>query len=98
SIPMYAFAIVIWTFGEIAGAPVTPSILADLAPPELRGSYQGAFQMTWGAGSFLAPVIGSYVLAVAGEKGLWGGCMLVGFTAAAGFLVTPLRGYSTTGR
>ncbi len=91
SIPMYAASIVIWTFGEIAAAPVTPSVVADLAPPELRGSYQGAFQMTWGAGSFLAPVIGSYVLSVAGESGLWAGCTLIGFIAAAGFLVTPLR-------
>ena len=85
SLPIYACAIVVWTLGEIGMAPVTPSVIADLAPPELRGSYQGAFQMTWGLGSFLAPLIGAFILGHAGASGLWAGCFLAGCVAAVGF-------------
>jgi MFS family permease len=76
-------AVAVWTMGEILGATVNPSVVADLAPPHLRGSYQGAFAMSWGLASCLAPAIGGWVLGQFGGPTLWGGCLLVGLLAAA---------------
>jgi MFS family permease len=69
--------------GEILGATMSPSVVADLAPPHLRGSYQGAFSMGWGLASCLAPALGGWVLGNLGGQALWGGCMLIGLLAGA---------------
>ena len=76
-------AVAVWTVGEILGAAVSPSVVADLAPPELRGSYQGAFHMSWGLASCVAPAVGAWVLDHHGGALLWGGCLLLGLLAAA---------------
>jgi MFS family permease len=86
SVPIYAASIAVWTLGEIVNAPITPAVVADLAPPELRGSYQGAFQITFGAASFVGPALGSLVLGRWGSGVLWGGTLVVGLAAAAGFV------------
>ena len=84
---VYALAITVWTIGEILMAPLTPAIVADLSPPLLRGSYQGAFQISFGAASAIAPLIGGFVLEHFGSSVLWGGCAVAGAVSAAGFLV-----------
>jgi MFS family permease len=86
-IPLYVLSIAIWTLGEIAMAPVGPAVVAQLAPPALRGSYQGAYQLTWGASSFLAPALGSLVMGRFGSGALWGACVVAGVVAALGFMV-----------
>lgn len=75
-------AVAVWTLGEILAAAVSPSVVADLAPPELRGSYQGAFHMSWGLASCVAPAVGASVLGHHGGSMLWGGCLLMGLLAA----------------
>jgi MFS family permease len=92
SIPIYITAVLLFTFGEIANAPVTPSVVADMAPTAHRGAYQGAYQFSWGGGTFLAPFLGSYVMGAFGAGVLWTSCAFVGLLAAAGFvIVTPAR-------
>jgi MFS family permease len=86
--PLYALTIAIWTAGEIVLSPVAPAVVADLAPPPLRGSYQGVYQMAWGASAFVGPVLGSLVLGRAGGEALWLGCLLVGVLTAAGHLAS----------
>ena len=86
SVPLYVVSIAVWTLGEIATAPVGPAVVADLAPPSLRASYQGAYQLTWGGGNFLAPAVGALVMGRFGATTLWSGCFVVGAVAAAGML------------
>jgi MFS family permease len=78
----YATATFVFTLGEIAFATVIPSLLADLAPTHHRGSYQGAFQLIWGLAGMAAPAFGSLVLAEAGARALWIGCLAIGAGAA----------------
>ncbi len=78
----YAVATVIFTLGEIGFSIATPPLIARLAPPERRGAYQGTNQLTWGVASFLAPVVGSAVLAHAGSRVLWLGCLVAGLGGA----------------
>ncbi|WP_224363834.1 MDR family MFS transporter [Hyalangium versicolor] len=81
TVPLAMFAVSIWTLGEILGATMSASVVADLAPVHLRGSYQGAFSMSWGLASCLSPMVGSWVLSRFGGATLWGACLLVGLLA-----------------
>jgi MFS family permease len=83
TVPLAMLAVGVWTLGEILGATVSPALVADLAPAELRGSYQGAFSMAWGLASCLAPALGGWVLERHGGASLWGGCLLLGLLAGA---------------
>ena len=85
--PMYAVSIVVWTLGEIAMAPVTPAIVASFAPPELRGSYQGAMQIAFGGALLTAPIVGTAILGAYGGATLWGACLVVGVLTALAFVV-----------
>ena len=90
--PGYAVGIAVWTLGEIAFIPIGPTVVADLAPPELRGSYQGVYQIAFGAAAMVAPMLGAFVLGRAGSYGLWGGCLGLGLiTAALHLAVAPAR-------
>ncbi len=82
----YAASIAVWTFGEMMLLPITPGIVADLAPAELRGTYQGVYQMSWGAAFCLAPAIGALVLGAFGSRTLWLGCLVLGALVAVGQL------------
>jgi MFS family permease len=80
----YVAAIAVWTFGEIVMTPVVPVIISDRAPPTLRGSYQGAQQMAFGASMLFAPIVGTFTLAHYGANALWGGCAVIGVVSAVG--------------
>ncbi|WP_375770471.1 MFS transporter [Archangium gephyra] len=77
-----ALAVVVWTLGEIAQAPVGSAVVADLAPAEQRGTYQGAYYMLWALSSGIAPTVGSWVMGRYGAQALWGSCLAVGVFAA----------------
>jgi MFS family permease len=69
------------------------ALVADLAPTDLRGRYQGAFAIAFTGAFASAPPVGGYALAHAGAYWLWIGCLVTGLAVAAGFLmlrrVTP---------
>jgi MFS family permease len=67
----YAMSIVVWTLGEIVLSPISSALVADLAPPHLRGRYQGAFWTIIGLSSLFGPTLA-----------LWWGCFAGGIVAA----------------
>jgi MFS family permease len=85
SAPEYALSITIWTLGEILFAPAATSLVADLAPPHLRGRYQGGFAMAFTGAFGAAPAVGGYIIAHAGTRWLWIACLTTGVAVAAGF-------------
>lgn len=92
SAPLYAAAVAVWTLGEILFAPVSTSVVAELAPLDLRGRYQGAFAMSFGLAVFAAPALGAFVLERFGSVSLWAGCFVLGLViAAANLALGPAR-------
>jgi MFS family permease len=83
----YALAIALWTLGEIALLPTSSSVVADLAPSALRGSYQGIYSMSWGLASCAGPVLGGAVLASHGGVSLWFGCFVLMLAVSSGHLL-----------
>lgn len=84
--PGYAAAIVVWTLAEIAILPTSSAVVADLAPADLRGRYQGLYSMAWGLASSLGPLVGGLVLAGPGARALWSACFAVMALVALGHL------------
>lgn len=78
----HAVAVTVWTLGEIASAPVVSAVAARLAPPDLRGRYQGMVAGAFAVASMVAPVLGGAVLDRWGAA-VWVGCVLVGVVSAA---------------
>jgi MFS family permease len=90
NLPELAFAVLVWTLGEIVYAPVASAYVADIAPEHLRGRYQGAWGLTWGLGFVLAPALGAAIYAWS-PNGLWLTCGLLGVLAALLLLETRSR-------
>jgi predicted MFS family arabinose efflux permease len=82
----WALATAVWSLGEIATMPVAAALVADLAPPDLRGRYNGLYALAFGAGQTLAPLAGGTVLAAAGRGALFVGCLAACLLVAAGHL------------
>ena len=82
----YALSVAIWTLGEIGGATVAPAVVADLAPVDKRGLYQGVFGAAWGLAFLTGPVLGGWIYQEFGPTVLWTACLISGGALAAGFL------------
>jgi MFS family permease len=82
----FAVGVVVWTFGEIATVPVLSTFVAAVAPPDLRGSYQGVFGMSWSGATLAAPAVGAAVYGAFGPDALWAACFGAGASAAVGYL------------
>jgi MFS family permease len=74
----YVLTVIVWTLGEIIASAVAPALIADLAPIELRGLYQGIFGSAWGLSFFIGPVLGGWVYEHMGATALWLGCFILG--------------------
>jgi MFS family permease len=85
-VPIYVLGVALWTVGEVVGFPVANAVVADMAPADLRGRYQGAFSMTWGIAFALAPLVGGEVLGRFGGPVLWTGCLVTGVAVSVGHL------------
>ncbi|MBK6518932.1 MAG: MFS transporter [Polyangiaceae bacterium] len=79
----YTVAIATFTLGEVLMAPVNPTVVASLAPPSLRATYQGAYLLSYSIASAASPVVGGALLSSVGGPVLWGGCFVLGLVGAA---------------
>ena len=89
---VYLLAAVLWTTGEIGVSSSSPALVADFAPPDRRGAYQGMYQLAWAVAFSVAPTLGSLVLVRLGAPALWLGCLAVCLAAAALHLKSTARG------
>ena len=78
TLPLFVVSVIIWTLGEIAGTSVSPTIIADLSPVDLRGLYQGIFGAAWGLAYFVGPLAGGWVYEHLGSNTLWTACLVIG--------------------
>jgi len=88
---LYGLGVVVWTVGEICLLPTANAVVADIAIPEMRGRYQGAYGLSFGLAGFGAPLVGTAVLQRYGGAALWLGCLVAGLLVAAGHVALAPR-------
>ena len=72
ALPVVALVIAVFVIGEMLWVPTSQSIIAALAPADLRGAYMGAFGSTAAIGFALAPFFGLQVGDRYGDTAMWG--------------------------
>jgi len=81
AVTVFSFAVVLFGLGECFQGPVQGALVADLAPPRLRGRYMAVSTNSWDLGFLLGPAIGGFILAVE-PLALWPlaavGCLAAG--------------------
>jgi predicted MFS family arabinose efflux permease len=92
-LPLIVFVLVVFVIGEMLWVPTSQSIVAGLAPDDLRGAYMGAFGGTAAAGFALAPFVGLQVRGAAGDTAMWG-AFAVAAVVAVILGVVAVRGTS----
>jgi MFS family permease len=91
SLVAFGLTIVVWTLGEIGFNAVEPALISNIAPTELRGRYNGAVGVAFGASAFVAPLGGTWVFEAWGETTLWTICFgLQVLSAVAILALAPL--------
>lgn len=63
--------IVVFVLGEMLWVPTSQSVIAALAPDDLRGAYMGAFGSAAAVGFALAPLVGLSVRNAYGDAAMW---------------------------
>jgi MFS family permease len=98
SLLLFGLAVAVWTVGEIISATLSPAIVADLSPIDLRGLFQGVYGASWGLAAFLGPLLGGWIYQNLGPQALWFGCFGLGLLLAAGYLALGKRAGKSTER
>jgi MFS family permease len=83
---VFGLAVVIFGLGECYQGPTQGALVADLAPPRLRGRYMALSAISWDIGFIIGPSVGGFVLDHA-PLALWPGAAAVCLVAGVGALV-----------
>ncbi len=59
---VFGVAAVVFGLGECFQGPVQGALVADLAPPRLRGRYMAVSTISWDIGFIVGPAVGGFVL------------------------------------
>ncbi|GGX91966.1 MFS transporter [Streptomyces hiroshimensis] len=78
----YVLTVVVWSVGEVVNGVVAGAIVADIAPAEARGRYQGAISWVWSAARLAAPATAVGLFTTVGPAALWWGCAVTGILTA----------------
>lgn len=80
---LLAGTVVLWTIGELLQAPYLSSVVADLAPADLRGTYMGMMTLSFSGALMVGAPLGGAVLERFGSGALWTGTLGIGVLGAA---------------
>ena len=89
--PAFLFAMVIVTLGEMVIAPVIQTVVAFIAPHDMRGRYMAAFQIGRQSAAAIGPLVAGVILDNYNPHWLWYGGGLICVTVAAGYVVLNKR-------
>jgi MFS family permease len=81
----FALAVMVFAVGECFQGPTQGALVADLAPPHLRGRYMALSTLSWELGFIVGPAAGGFILA-AEPLALWPLAAIVCVAAGAGAL------------
>jgi len=81
---------VILTVGELIMSPTITTLVANIAPPDMRGRYMSIFGLTWGIGVGTGPVIAGYFSDHFFPAAIWYVGAIFALLSMAGFVILDL--------
>lgn len=84
----FAIATVLWTLGELGTFPIAATTVANIAPKDVRGTYQGLYNLVWSLSNAFSPLVGGWILNAFDSRVLWICCTVMFVIVAIGFYVT----------
>ena len=84
----FAFSTVMWSLGELGTFPIAATTVANLAPADCRGTYQGVYNLVWSLSQGVAPLVGGWMIAAHGAQTLWTACTAMFLLVAFGLYAT----------
>jgi MFS family permease len=82
---------VVMTIGELIMTPTATTLVANLAPADMRGRYMSLYGLTWGVAAGVGPLLGGVLNDQFGPYAIWLGASVVGMFAFLAFLALALR-------
>ncbi len=80
-----AFAVLLFTLGEMLTLPYITTIVMSRAAEQNRGKYSAAYQLSWAIAQVVGPASCGYIAATWGYNALWIALIFVCLSAATGF-------------
>jgi MFS family permease len=84
---VFWLGMVVMTIGELIISPTSTTLVADLAPPDMRGRYMGVYGLSYRIGGGVGPVMGGWLNDNVAPAAIWYFGMISSFLAAGGFLL-----------
>jgi MFS family permease len=88
----FLVAMVIATVGELVMSPTATTLVATLAPADMRGRYMGIYSLTWNVAAGIGPLMGGFLGDNLGPKSIWIGGLLIGLVSIFGFIAIRRAG------
>lgn len=85
SAPLFVFAIILITLGEMLVIPTSQALTALFAPPDMRARYVATERFNWIIAQALGPLAAASVMDRYDPRWVWYGCSIVCAISIAGF-------------
>ena len=84
-------SMVIMTTGELICTPTATTLVANLAPADMRGRYMSIYGLTWNVAQGIGPLYGGLLSDNIGPVFAWYGGLAVGMVSMGAFIVMAQR-------
>jgi MFS family permease len=84
---LFLVAMVIITIGEMINAPTSQSIVANIAPVDMRGRYMAIFGLSWAISASIGPLLAGLVMDNFNPNWVWYGAGIMGIISAICFFL-----------
>ena len=91
SIPLFVFAMILISLGEMLVIPTSQAFTALLAPLDMRARYVATERFTWIIAQSLGPLAASAIMDRFDPRWVWYGCSIVCAASIAGFYLLHQR-------
>jgi MFS family permease len=87
SFPEFWLCMVVLTIGELIMSPTITTLVANIAPSDMRGRYMSIYGLTWGIGVGIGPVIAGYFSDRFFPAAMWYVGAIFALLSVVGFLI-----------
>lgn len=88
---LFLAAVAVLTVGEMMTAPVSQSLVSQMAPESMRGRYMATYGFSWVIPAAAGPTLAGLVMDHGDPRWVWYGTGILGFVAAGVFLLLRRR-------